>query len=279
VLDNGHLNYTTASLTFSGRATGNGHNSALAVRSGGVVQCSNNWCHGGKSNSGTTLSPLWTNTGLVNEASLTVASCTGCHGMPPKNVGAGGTALTTSHASFADVTSFPNATCSGCHTNMRATGTTYDDIFVSKSIHVDGKIDGTSACDGCHDYDVSGGTWGTVRNANYGGLGQGNGAHYKHIVYLKARYNVTLTNTDTWLSPAFQKVCGTCHSITEGTDHSMGVPTNARQITFGYSATESRAFGSSPLYNGNSGTSSGVNPKSCSNTDCHYKTSPIWSTY
>lgn len=137
-----HWNYSTATITFNGRATGNGHSTASFSRNGsGVMQCSNTWCHTGKSNSGTYVTPYWNYTGLVKEGTLTVASCKVCHGFPPKNVGTGGTALTYNHSALADPTSFPVTTCTGCHSNMSNTGTTYANVFAVKSKHVDGTID------------------------------------------------------------------------------------------------------------------------------------------
>lgn len=34
-----------------------------------------------------------------------------------------------------------------------------------------------------------------------------------------------------------------------------------------------------PTYNGVSGTSSSVNPKTCSNVSCHFSTTPVWNAY
>ena len=279
ITDSGHLNYTTATLTFAGRATGNGHTTAATGRDANfTITCSNLWCHTAKSNSGTVPVPVWTTTGMINETTLSVASCTACHGFPPKTVGSGGTSLSYDHTAITNPTGFPVTTCTSCHANFSQTGTTYDSIFTLKSQHLNGSIEAVMNCASCHDYDVNGVTWGGVKNANYAGNNQGIGAHYKHIVYLKAKYNVALSNNDTWASNGYIRVCGTCHSIT-ATDHSTGTPTNPRSITFGDNVTNPRNFGGTPLYNGNSGTSSAVNPKSCSNTDCHYRTSPVWSTY
>lgn len=141
VLDSGHLNYTTATLTFSGRATGNGHTTAATSRDGNfTIQCSNLWCHTAKANSGSTPVPVWTTTGMINETTLSVASCNVCHGFPPKTVGAGGTALTFDHTGIADPTTFPVSGCS-CHANLSSTGTTYANIFSDKSQHLNGIIE------------------------------------------------------------------------------------------------------------------------------------------
>lgn len=272
-----HWNYSTATLTFNGRATANGHTPSVS-RSAGIMQCSNVNCHVGKHNTGATPSPFWNMTGLLKETANRVdAGCTKCHAMPPSS------ALVPSHLGLtvnaSDTMAQVATNCVGCHTNLNTSATNIGNAFQSKTLHVDGIIQYVQNCNSCHDYDTNGGTWGLVRNQNYGGLSQGQGAHYKHIEYLKAKYNVTLTNTDTWTSPAFLRVCGTCHSINEGVDHSMATPANPRSITFGDKGTYPRDFGGAVTFNGNSGTSSAVNPKSCSNLDCHYRTSPIWSTY
>jgi len=281
-----HWNYSTATLTFSGiRATQN-HTPSVS-RTGGIMQCSNINCHSGTYNSGTTMAPFWNMTGYVKETGTTVGECVKCHAMPPSAVPnhAGTTTVNT------DAISTLVTKCQGCHTNVSSTATNVGNAFNNKALHINGTIEVVANCDSCHDYDTSGGTWGSVKNQNFGGTAgkEGIGAHYKHIEYLKAKYSVTLNPTgDSWASASFQKVCGTCHSITSGTDHTMSTPSNTRSITFGYGASvpaESRAFGPAPFYNGSSATtvsgrnSSALKPKSCSNTDCHYRTSPIWSTY
>jgi predicted CxxxxCH...CXXCH cytochrome family protein len=147
-----HWNYSTATLSFNGRATANGHTTPSVLRTGGIRQCSNTNCHGGKSNSGATIAPFWNVTGLVKEGALTVASCNQCHGFPPKTVGSGGTALTSDHTALADPTSFPVTTCTTCHSNMTNNGTTFANIFVDKSLHVNGIINAS----GGHAYPYGG---------------------------------------------------------------------------------------------------------------------------
>lgn len=125
-------------------------------------------------------------------------------------------------------------------------------------------------CNGCHAY-LSTDTW----TSTYGI--ESAGAHVKHINYLATRYGITLNaTTDTFGGANMVAICGVCHSINP-VDHSMTKTVNTRQITFGGGGHQ---FGTStPAYNGTSGTSSSVNPKSCSNTDCHFRTSPVWSTW
>jgi len=276
-----HWNYSTATLTFSGRATTNGHVPSV-TRTNGIISCSTTNCHSGVSDSGTTMVPFWNMTGLVKETGTTVGECIKCHAMPPT-----GAAYANHPGSLNNSASISTvyASCGSCHNNLSSSATSVSNAFADKSIHINGVVNYSMACNSCHDYDTLGGTWGTVKNTNYGGTptaeGRGGNAHYKHIEYLKARYTVTLNAaSDTYGAGAMATVCGACHSINAG-DHTTGTPTNPRTINFGDAAGRAaRKFGpSDPLYNGNSGTSSSVNPKSCSNLDCHYKTSPIWSTY
>jgi hypothetical protein len=175
------------------------------------------------------------------------------------------------------------ANCRSCHDNISASATNVSNAFSNKAIHIDGNPNFVQNCDSCHSYNTtSGGTaWGKLTMYNpgdggYAGL-EGYGAHAKHIEYLKKRFPLysSLKPTDTFSSLSFQTICGACHT-TNATYHSMDKSVNRRQITFSGRVS---TFGSTPFYNGSSHTSSGFKPKTCSNLDCHYKTSPIWSTY
>jgi len=263
--------FNSQSLSFTQASTATKNSVIPAFTSGGAAtpaNCTTTFCHGSSmprgDTSGTDKSPSW-NANLTTGTPGT-SECARCHGNPP-------TAGTTSgvHSGVTATTG-----CSGCHPQVvNGTG-----AIINKTLHMDGSVQAITACNGCHDYDTNGGTWGLVKNQNYGGTAgvEGRGAHYKHIEYLKTRYAVTLNpNTDTYGNAAFNAVCGACHSQNTA-DHTTGAPANSRTINFGGSAA--RQFGgSTPLYNGQYNTSSGVNPKSCSNLDCHYRTSPIWATY
>lgn len=138
-------------------------------------------------------------------------------------------------------------------------------------------------CDGCHDYDTTGGgsSWG--RNAQ---SVEGWGAHAKHINHIKALAGVTLTPaSDSFGTGTAAAVCGSCHTNTGPHDVGGG---GSRLINFGdgtYTTGGSGAgsfnfvFGGTPIYSGVSGSSSSVNPKSCSNISCHFITTPVWSSY
>ncbi|MDA8241067.1 MAG: CxxxxCH/CxxCH domain-containing protein [Nitrospiraceae bacterium] len=204
--------------------------------------------------------------------------------------GAGGFAMTSG--------TFENGVCNTCHTaantphynSTGVDGTHYTAVCTSchnhsKDTTYDGNaFQGAGDCNACHDYDVrgatyvggvwTGGTWGL--NNQDAPVNQGWGAHAKHINHLKTRLAIA-----TLLDPVSQtygvgtpaNVCGVCHSNT-GADHGSG----GRNINFNGSATYQ--FGPNPpTYNGVSGTSSSVNPKSCSNISCHFTTTPVWSAY
>jgi len=280
-----HWNYSTATLTFNGRAKFGG-DSPYVSRTNGIMQCTNTYCHTGKYNSGTTIAPFWNMTGLVKETGTTVAACTKCHAMAPTGY-ANHVALSGAAALSTIVGS-----CQSCHSNISSSATNVSNAFVDKNLHVNGSINYTMACDSCHSYDTTnGGTaWGklpmyTVGEPGYTGANpESYGAHVKHIQYMKTRLTAAgfinqtgLHSGDTWASPGFVAICGSCHSTNDSFAHSLDKSNNRRQITFGAGG---RQFGAAtPFYNGSSHTSSGTIPKSCSNIDCHYKTSPIWSTY
>jgi hypothetical protein len=136
------------------------------------------------------------------------------------------------------------------------------------------------ACNSCHDYDTTAGgtTWGTTNFGKTAAM-EGRGAHAKHIQYIKKIYGITLNPTsDSFGTGSAAAVCGVCHTNLAA-NHTMSDSTQPRSINFGDGKT-THGFGiAAPLYNGSYNTSSAVNPKSCSNIDCHFRTTPLWSTY
>ncbi len=265
-----HWNYSTATLTFSGRATANGHTPSVS-RSGGVISCSSTNCHTGKYNSGTTISPFWNMTGLVKEAGTTVGSCTKCHAMPPTAYANHPQTPLSDSAAISTI----YGSCGSCHTNLSASATNVGNAFVDKTKHVNGTIEYVANCNGCHAYDVTDG--GTTWNPALSG-GSGTGAHIKHITFIKSRLGIAnLTPSgQTFGSGEPAGVCGTCHTNTLS-EHDNG----SRQITFGaggatpntmgagYGGSMSLLFGgTNPAYNSGN--------KSCSNVSCHYFTTPNW---
>ncbi len=111
------------------------------------------------------------------------------------------------------------------------------------------------------------------------------GAHAKHIEHIKTSLGGLVLNpaADTFgAGSKSDKVCGTCHTIA-ASNHMTGTRLiNFRDGSYlsGGVGGFSLVFGSSnPVYNGVVGTSSSVNPKTCSNISCHFQTTPVWSAY
>jgi len=264
-----HWNYSTATLTFSGRATANAHTPTVA-RTSGIISCGTTNCHTGKYNSGTVLSPFWNMTGLVKETATTVAACTKCHAMPPSGYASHPAALSDSAA-----ISTIYGSCGSCHTNLSSSATNVGNAFNSKSLHVNGTMEYVANCNGCHAYDVTDG--GTTWNPALSG-GSGSGSHIKHIIFIKSRLNIaSLTASGQTFGvgePA--GVCGTCHTNTLA-QHDNG----SRQITFGAGGASPNTMGAG--YGGSmSLVFGGINPsfegagKTCSNLSCHYFITPSW---
>jgi predicted CxxxxCH...CXXCH cytochrome family protein len=147
IRDGNHWNYSTATLTFTGRAVSGGHTTPSVSRgANGVITCSSLYCHTGKYDTGAAMTPAWNNTGYLS-ASIDIASCKQCHNMPP---------ATSDHSGIANLTAFPANTCS-CHTNLNSgSGPTYANIFVDKTLHLNGTINYVSSCTGCHAAAVGG---------------------------------------------------------------------------------------------------------------------------
>ncbi|KAF0144509.1 MAG: cytochrome C family protein [Nitrospirae bacterium] len=206
---------------------------------------------------------------------------------------------------------FRQGICNACHTYSASAPTVTYYTSTSSTSHNSGTVctqchkhsaDTTNnneafkggGCNGCHDYDTRVGfNWGDGFS-NISAVGEGKGAHKKHIDHLKARYpSVTLNpNTDTFNGTAPAAICGTCHTIQVGDHSTNGGAGTVRSINFGnatYKEGGSTGFSflfdpsapgtNPPVYNGASGTSSSVNPKSCSVVGCHFTKSPVWQAY
>jgi predicted CxxxxCH...CXXCH cytochrome family protein len=222
----------------------------------------------------------WNDTAYITGTAKSLVNCQKCHLVP------GSTNFTKASVHTGITTDSSANQCNSCH------GHNGDNTGVLGQRHMDGTryAQGASACNGCHDYDTVGTapntTWGTEKNANYGGNGEGIGAHAKHIDYLKSRWGVTLNATSDYTAGFATgnalKVCNTCHTKT---GHQTGTAVHITfgdapgTLTFGTSA-QTLMFGSSnPTYTGVPQTSSATNAKTCSNISCHYFTTPLWSSY
>jgi len=257
---NGTTNMTWSNLARNIGTTGTPSTRGTLTPTYTTGACSANYCHGGRLAGGANTSPAWTGTTYLTAYAKTAANCGQCHGAPPQS----------SPAAYLHPGLTIAGDCAGCHGNNG-----------SGSTHIDGTLQAVGGgCNGCHDYDTTGGgvTWGT---SNFGGTAamEGRGAHAKHIEYIKTRYGVTLNAAnDAYGSGNAAAVCGVCHSNL-GANHTMGDSTQPRSINFGDGSTTHQVGVTNPLYSGVYNTSSAVNQKTCSNLDCHYRTTPLWSSY
>jgi predicted CxxxxCH...CXXCH cytochrome family protein len=226
--------------------------------------CSNIYCHGATLTDGQNTSPKWNDgTYLTGDRSH---DCSQCHGYPP----------TTSTKKTHDPVT--ETDCSSCHPHNGLRDAT--DPLAGYDFHINGNLEATKFCNSCHDYDTRGAKgelWGKNSMAV-----EGFGAHAVHINYLKTRMNITTmdSNMDTYGFANFDGVCGVCHDRNPN-NHRQTDRGAVRLINFGDATNRlSLQFGADlPQYNGITGTSSAATPKTCSNTSCHYKTSPIWQPY
>lgn len=257
-----HANGSSAPA-FQGLATRGGMTPSFGSAN---LTCSNTYCHNPAAssimknavNTGSNVFPTWTSAKYVGDTRKTQSNCGVCHKVPgdtgfePAGTHSGMTIAATS--------------CIGCHGHE---GDNQGDVGKR---HMDGILFGAGNCDTCHGYQAGSWAGATARAI------EGKGAHEKHIAYLTSKYGVTLNPTvDQFGSAAttWTKVCGMCHATAT---HTMGeaIGGTGRSITFPSSLQFS---GSVSVYNGIVGVSSGTTPKTCSNLSCHYKQTPIWSTY
>lgn len=279
----GHMNGGTAEMTWSNKAknignTGRpGSTGALSPSyAGGGGACTATYCHGTSMAGGVNTSPSWTGTLYLTSYAKNSANCGQCHGAPPTAAPANYT-----HGGYTIASG-----CTSCH-GHEGNGPT----------HIDGALQAAGGgCDGCHDYDTvgatltngvwSGGTWG--KSAQDDGLGQGWGAHAKHVNVIKTRRGILVAlNTATSFGTGdAAEVCGTCHTNTLANHNTGGGAGDVRSINFGDSnfkvgtAGTSLLFGpSNTVYNGSTNVSAATAPKTCSNLSCHYFTTPNWSAY
>lgn len=288
-----HANGSSAPLFTDGAKMANNQNGMTPTWNASNLTCANTYCHnpagsGGTLNTGnvgTKTFMSWTSSTYLTSGVKNEANCNKCHKSPGATAGT----ITISGTDHSTVTI--DQDCSGCHGHN---GNTIDTQNKPGSRHMDGKKygGGGTSCDGCHDYDTVGTTWGTVKGTNYAayvGVNESIGAHAKHINYLKTRWGVTLSATGDYASDygsttpnsPQSKVCGTCHSNNK-LNHQNG--NSNRSINFGDGTQTVNGIpmtfgGTAAVYNGVVGTSSASTSKTCSNLSCHYFTTPLWSTY
>ena len=226
--------------------------------------CSTTYCHGATLTDGTNTAPKWNETGYLTGDRAN--DCAKCHGYPP---------ITSTRLSH-DPGSLD---CAACHPHNGSRDAT--DALAGHDFHMNGNLEAMKYCNSCHDYDTRG-TNGTLWGKNAMSV-ESFGAHAMHINYLKKRMNVTTMNSneDVYGTANFDGICGVCHSRDVNDHQQANRTTSTRTINFGDAAhAAARQFGPNPpLYNGITGESSATKAKTCSNIDCHFKTSPIWQPY
>ena len=259
-----HMTGTT-NFTWSALATTGGLTPTYTATTG---VCSNIYCHGarmpGGDTSGTNRAPDWNIAFLP--ATISAAACGTCHGFPP--LPASGHPSATIPAGFPASATIGN-TCS-CHSNINTAGNSYANIFVNKSLHINGTMEAIAggACDACHGYPPASvgfkGTqnnWSSARTEDYLG---GGGAHtiQNHVSRLAKP-------ADGFAS------CSRCH---DAADHQMSpivynpsqnIKVKLNQRSRMESAKQTRY--TSNRLNGNlhlTGT--------CSNSSCHFGATPKW---
>ncbi len=231
--------------------------------------CTNVYCHGarmpGGDASGSNRSPVWNSTTYL-PATLTAAACGTCHGFPP--AAASGHPVVTIPPGF-PATATIGTTCS-CHANINPSGNSYANIFVDKTLHINGTLEVVAggACDTCHGYPPAGagfvGTqnnWSSARSENYLG---GGGAH-------------TINNHVSRLAtPAggFAN-CSKCH---DAADHQMSpIAFNPSQnikvrVNQRYRFEAAKQF----KYSSNRLDAAAHQTGTCSNGSCHFGATPKW---
>jgi len=245
----------TKYANYSGRTARNG---ALNPSYDPVTgTCSNVYCHGaGMPNgdtSGTNKTPSWKTPFMP--ASLTLpASCNSCHGFPPVH-------------QYHPVVAGNLATCKVCHSNINAAATSYADVFIDKSLHMNMIVEG-GTCNSCHGYPPankrftgSAGNWADAKMENYSG---GGGAHT-----VAAHVPAGATADQQWAN------CTKCHNPSDHTTSPVVfMPSSNIKVTidpkYKFNAERKIRYTS----NGLDGTShvSG----SCMNVSCHYQKTPKW---
>ncbi len=246
-----HMNGTT-NFNFSALAKTGGLTPSY---SGGV--CSNVYCHGASmpygDTTGTHRAPTWN----VPFMTGTPADCGTCHGFPPAG----------NHPAFATPATFAAAAaiCKDCHTNVNPLGTSYDTMFIDKSLHINGTVEVLSKCNGCHGYPPSRkgfvgfkGNWSGARQENYSG---GGGSHT-----IAGHLAATISPADGWVN------CSKCHNQA---DHNMGAAFTTVKVSINPAVrfdNGRKPVNISYAQNGTTAPLAGT----CANVACHFQKTPKW---
>ena len=266
-LNNGtHMSGTT-NFVWSSLATKNGALTPTYTAATGT--CANVYCHGasmpGGDTSGSNKAPTWSNPNYL-PATISAAACGTCHGFPPST--ASGHPSVTIPAGFPTTASI-GTTCS-CHANINPAGNSYANIFVDKTLHINGTVEVISggACNACHGYPPASatfvgtqGNWSSARSENYVG---GGGAHtINNHVSKTANPSGGFTN------------CSNCHN---SADHQMSPINFAPSQTIKVSVSQRYRYETAKQfkYSSNRLDATSHVTGTCSNASCHFGATPKW---
>ncbi len=188
-----------------------------------------------------------------------------------------------------------NRVCEVCHTYdaSKTTGVVYhaynqqvaaghedSNDCTSCHKHNDGFSKAGATCDSCHGYPPQPGNIGTIPVRADDGFGyqavEGKGAHAEHVSHLATLAGVTLDpNSDSFGDANVAAVCGACHDM-NGATHEMGGGAGANRIINFNGSTAFQFGAAAPVYNGIEDSPSATTPKTCSNINCHFQSTPWW---
>jgi hypothetical protein len=214
--------------------------------------------------SGLNRTPKWSDPTYL-PANLSVAGCSNCHGFPPPAI--------TGHPAVTIPTGFPSPTVTigttcNCHGNINPSGYNFANIFIDKTQHINGTVEG-GLCNSCHGYPPAGpgftgstGNWVDAVAQNYS---SGGGAHT-----INGHVNKNAKHNDGFA------YCVKCHSPS---DHatapvafkpSQNIKVNIDQ-RYRMESTKQARYTSNRLDDnlhiaGN-----------CSNISCHFGATPGWN--
>ena len=213
--------------------------------------------------SGSNKAPTWSNPNYL-PATISAAACGTCHGFPPST--ASGHPSVTIPAGFPTTASI-GTTCS-CHANINPAGNSYANIFVDKTLHINGTVEVISggACNACHGYPPASatfvgtqGNWSSARSENYVG---GGGAHtINNHVSKTANPSGGFTN------------CSNCHN---SADHQMSPINFAPSQTIKVSVSQRYRYETAKQfkYSSNRLDATSHVTGTCSNASCHFGATP-----
>jgi predicted CxxxxCH...CXXCH cytochrome family protein len=238
----GHLDGTTATVTFSGLASQGAISSPTWARA--TATCASTYCHGAFKN-GASATVNWTQAGSLG--------CTSCHGAPPGGSHPQNSNCVNCHPGYTQTSVNPTThvngtidlvglTCTTCHGDAQRapttlnpqlaaappsdtlgnSGATFPGVGAHQAHLSDGPLRGALACTECHAVPTSTATHPTgTLDLTWGTLATTDGAHplyaggtcsstYCHGATLPAGGT---NQAPSWTGGSGEVACGTCHGI------------------------------------------------------------------